>query len=392
MIIEPKVRGFICTTAHPDGCAAEIERQIAHVRETGEIDEGPRRVLVIGSSMGYGLSTRIAAAWGAGAATLGICLEKEASGRRTATAGWYNTAAFHRAAREEGLWAETLNRDAFAPETKEEVVELLREKLGPLDLVVYSLAAPRRTLPDGSVAKSALKPIGDPYRSKTLDVSTGEVSEVEIEPADQREIEETVKVMGGEDWQLWIEALSDAELLADGAITLAYSYIGPELTYPLYREGTIGRAKDHLEATAGRLDDRLRPGGRRALVSVNKAVVTQSSSAIPVVPLYISLLFRVMKNRGLHEGCIEQMGRLFSDRLYHGGEIPLDAEARVRMDDLEMRADVQREVRSRWDRVTDENLEELADLEGYRRDFLRLFGFEVDEVDYGRDVDPHRSW
>lgn len=392
MIIKPKVRGFICTTAHPEGCAAEVERQIRHVREAVQLANGPDRALIIGSSMGYGLSTRVAAAWGAGAATLGVCLERQASGSRTATAGWYNTAALHRAAREDGLYAETLNRDAFARETKEEVVERLREDLGPVDLVVYSLAAPRRTLPDGSVAKSALKPIGEPYRNKTLNVSTGEIEEVEIEPASHEEIRDTVKVMGGEDWASWIEVLSEAELLADGAITLAYSYLGPELTYPLYREGTIGRAKDHLEATAGRLDEELRAEGRRALVSVNKGVVTQSSSAIPVVPLYISLLFRVMKERGLHEGCIEQMGRLLADRLYSGQEIPLDAESRIRMDDREMRADVQSEVERRWDRVTDESVDRLADLEGYRRDFLRLFGFEMEGVDYEADVEPVRPW
>lgn len=392
MIIKPRVRGFICTTAHPEGCAVEVERQAAVARAAGlDVADAPRRALVVGSSMGYGLSSRIAA-FAAGADTFGVCLEREASEKRTATAGWYNTAAFHRVAREAGRHADTVNGDAFTTEIKEETLRRLGNDMGPVDLVIYSLAAPRRTLPDGTVAKSALKPIGETYRNKTLDVSSGEVSMVEIEPAVTEEIHDTVKVMGGEDWEAWIDALDDAGLLADGVRTLAYSYIGPELTFPIYRQGTIGRAKDHLEATAKRLDERLRSRGGRALISVNKAVVTQSSSAIPVVPLYISILFHVMKAKGLHEGCIEQMARMLSDRLYAGEEIPLDADGRIRMDDHEMRADVQREVEERWQTIDTESVSRLADLEGYRRDFLQLFGFEMDGVDYDADVDAEVAW
>ncbi|HVS04356.1 MAG TPA: enoyl-ACP reductase FabV [Thermoanaerobaculia bacterium] len=387
MVIKPRVRGFICTTAHPVGCAREVERQAEVARRRG-LPAGPKAALVVGSSMGYGLSSRITAAFGCGAGTLGVFLERPGSEKRTATAGWYNSAAFHRLARESGLWAEGLDGDAFSPEVKQQAVERVRDGLGQVDLVIYSLAAPRRTLADGTVAKSALKPIGETYRNKTLDVESGVVSEVAIEPADHQEIADTVKVMGGEDWQLWVDALEEGGVLAADATTVAYSYIGPELTHSIYRHGTIGRAKDHLEATARRLDERLRRRGGRALVSVNKAVVTQSSSAIPVVPLYISLLFEVMKEKGLHEGCIEQMVRLFGERLYAGGEVALDAEGRIRLDDLEMRADVQSEVQRRWREVASGTISGLADLDGYRSDFLRLFGFAVDGVDYAADVDP----
>jgi enoyl-[acyl-carrier protein] reductase / trans-2-enoyl-CoA reductase (NAD+) len=387
MIIEPKVRGFICTTAHPVGCAREVERQAAHARGAG-LASGPRAALVVGASMGYGLASRIAAAFGGGAGTLGVFYERPANDKRTATAGWYNSAAFHRSARAAGLYAESINGDAFSDEVKAEAVATLRRDLGPVDLFVYSLAAPRRTLADGSVAKSSLKPIGASYRNKTIDVGSGEVSEVVIEPAGEEEIAETVAVMGGEDFELWVEALEKGGVLAPEARCLAYSYIGPELTFPIYRHGTIGRAKDHLEATARRLDERLGSSGGRALVSVNKAVVTQSSSAIPVVPLYISLLFDVMKERGLHEGCIEQMVRLLRDFLHAGGEVPVDEAGRVRLDDLEMRPEVQEEVARRWREVTSDNVAELADLEGYRADFLRLFGFGVEGVDYLAEVDP----
>jgi enoyl-[acyl-carrier protein] reductase/trans-2-enoyl-CoA reductase (NAD+) len=389
VVIKPKVRGFICTTAHPEGAAREVRRQADHARRLRFLAGKPRAALVVGASMGYGLSTRIAAAFGAGAGTVGVFLEKPASDKRTATAGWYNSAAFHRAAAEAGLYATSIDGDAFSDEVKRQAVETIRRDLGQVDLVVYSLAAPRRTLADGSVAKSVLKPLGQPYRNKTIDVETGKVSEVTIEPADGAEIADTVKVMGGEDWEAWIDALEQGGALAPEAKTLAYSYIGPELTYAVYRKGTIGRAKDHLEATARRLDERLRRRGGRALVSVNKGLVTQSSSAIPVVPLYISLLFRVMKDKGLHEGTIEQMGRLLTDRLYAGGEIPVDDEGRVRLDDLEMRDDVQTEVERRWREVSSDNVERLADLAGYRHDFLQLFGFEVPGVDYDADVDPN---
>jgi enoyl-[acyl-carrier protein] reductase/trans-2-enoyl-CoA reductase (NAD+) len=389
MIIQPKVRGFICTTAHPGGCAAEVARQAEHCRRLELPADGPRAALVVGASMGYGLSSRIAAGFGAGAATVGVIFDKPASDKRTATAGWYNTAAFHRLAAEQGLYAQSVNGDAFAAEVKRETVELIRRDLGQVDLFVYSIGAPRRTLADGTVAKSVLKPIGQPYRNKTIDVESGTVSEVAIEPASAEEIAETVKVMGGEDWEEWVRALQGAGALAADATVLAYSYIGPELTYAVYRRGTIGAAKDHLEATARRLDAELRGGGGRAFVSVNKGVVTQSSSAIPVVPLYISLLFSVMKAKGLHEGTVEQMGRLLTDRLYAGGAVAVDEEGRIRLDDLEMRDDVQAEVARRWREVTSANVATLADLEGYRHDFLLLFGFGVPGVDYAADVDPH---
>ncbi|HXT51131.1 MAG TPA: enoyl-ACP reductase FabV [Thermoanaerobaculia bacterium] len=389
MVIKPKVRGFICTTAHPVGAAREVQRQADYARRLLFADGKPRAALVVGSSMGYGLSTRIAAAFGAGAGTVGVFLEKPASEKRTATAGWYNSAAFHRAAADAGLYASSIDGDAFSDEIKQQTVETIRRDLGQVDLVVYSLAAPRRTFADGTVAKSVLKPIGATYRNKTIDVESGAVSEVSIEPAEEAEIADTVKVMGGEDWEAWIDALEAGGALAPDVRTLAYSYIGPELTYAVYRKGTIGRAKDHLEATAKRLDERLRASGGRAFVSVNKGLVTQSSSAIPVVPLYISLLFRVMKDKGLHEGTIEQMGRLLTDRLYAGGEVPTDEGGRIRLDDLEMRDDVQTEVERRWREVASDNVEQLSDLAGYRHDFLQLFGFEVDGVDYAADVDPN---
>jgi enoyl-[acyl-carrier protein] reductase/trans-2-enoyl-CoA reductase (NAD+) len=388
MIIQPKVRGFICTTAHPVGCAAEVRRQADGCSGMSLAGAAPKAALVVGASMGYGLSSRVAAAFGAGAGTLGVIYEREATDKRTATAGWYNTAAFHRLAAERGLYAKSINGDAFDAGVKREAVDTIRRDLGQVDLFVYSIGAPRRTLADGTVAKSVLKPIGAPYRNKTIDVESGTVSEVAIEPANDEEIAETVKVMGGEDLEEWVQALAGAGALAPDATVVAYSYIGPELTFPVYRRGTIGRAKDHLESTARRLDERLRGGGGRALVSVNKGLVTQSSSAIPVVPLYISLLFKVMKEKGLHEGTIEQMRRLLADRLYAGGEVPVDEDGRVRLDDWEMRDDVQAEVARRWREVTSDNVRELADLEGYRHDFLLLFGFGVPGVDYGADVDP----
>ena len=389
MIIQPKVRGFICTTAHPVGCAAEVARQAAHCRGLALAGEKPRAALVVGASMGYGLSSRVAAAFGAGAATVGVIFDKPASDKRTASAGWYNTAAFHRLAAEGGIYARSVNGDAFSAEVKRETIDLVRRDLGQVDLFVYSIGAPRRTRADGTVAKSVLKPIARPYRNKTIDVESGTVSEVSIEPATPEEVAETVEVMGGEDWEDWTRALRESGALAPGATAVAYSYIGPELTFPVYRRGSIGAAKDHLEATARRLDAELAGSGGRAFVSVNKGVVTQSSSAIPVVPLYISLLFSVMKEKGLHEGTAEQMGRLMADRLYSGADVPVDEEGRIRLDDWEMREDVQAEVARRWREVSSENVAGLADLEGYRRDFLLLFGFGAPGVDYAADVDPH---
>ncbi|GMA49764.1 enoyl-[acyl-carrier-protein] reductase [NADH] [Alicyclobacillus contaminans] len=388
MVIQPKVRGFICTTAHPVGCAKHVQEQIDYVKSQPRV-EGPKKVLVIGSSTGYGLASRIAAAFGSGAATLGVCFEKPASDNRTATAGWYNTAAFHEAAKAAGLYAKTINGDAFSDAIKQEVIDIIRSDLGQVDLVIYSLASPRRTHPrTGETFSSVLKPIGKPFTDKTVNFHTGQVSEVSLEPATDEEIRQTVAVMGGEDWDMWMHALNEAGVLADGVMTVAYSYIGPELTKAVYRDGTIGRAKDDLEATAHALTDYLKTRGGRAFVSVNKAVVTQSSSAIPVVPLYMSLLFRVMKDKGLHEGCAEQMYRLFAQRLYGQNEIPVDEAGRIRLDDWEMKEDVQAEVRSLWTQVTTENLLALTDIEGYRSEFMKLFGFGLAGVDYAADVNP----
>jgi enoyl-[acyl-carrier protein] reductase/trans-2-enoyl-CoA reductase (NAD+) len=390
MIIKPRMRGFICTTAHPVGCEENVKRQIEYVKDQGPVSAGPKNVLVIGASMGFGLSSRIAAAFGSGANTIGIIFDKPAEEGRTGTAGYYNTVAFERAAREAGLIAEHINGDAFSNEVKQQTIALIKEKLGgKVDLVVYSLASPRRTEPEtGETYTSVLKPIGQDYSNKTVNFHSGQVTDVEIQAATEEEITSTVKVMGGEDWQLWMDALLDAGVLAEGATTVAYSYIGPEITHSIYREGTIGRAKDHLEATAHVLADKLKPIGGRAYVSVNKALVTQSSSAIPVVPLYISLLFKVMKEKGIHEGTIEQMVRLFSARLYSGDQLPLDEKGRIRIDDWEMREDVQAFVAELWPKVDTDNLSELSDIEGYREEFYKLFGFGFDNVDYEADVDP----
>ncbi len=392
MIIKPKVRGFICTTAHPLGCAAHVQEQIDYVKQQPAID-GAKKVLVIGASTGYGLASRITAAFGCKAATLGVFFEKPASGSRTATAGWYNTAAFEQAARAEGLYAESINGDAFSNEMKQQVIEKIRQDLGKVDLVVYSLASPRRTHPDtGETFSSVLKPIGQTYTNKTVDIHTGEVTDISLEPATEEEIAATVAVMGGEDWSMWIDALLAADVLEEGAKTIAYSYIGPEVTYPVYREGTIGRAKDDLERTSHKLNAKLQEKlGGHAFVSVNKALVTQSSAAIPVVPLYISLLFKVMKQKGLHEDCIEQIVRLFRDRLYTGNSVPVDEEGRIRIDDLEMREDVQREVDQLWQQVSSDNLEQISDIAGYREEFFKLFGFGFASVDYDADTDPNVS-
>lgn len=388
MIIRPQSKGFICLTAHPDGCARNVEEQIAVAKARGK-GRGPKNVLVIGASTGYGLASRIMAAFGYGAKTLGVFFEKPADEKRTATPGWYQSAAFERLANQAGLQAASLNGDAFSVDIKKRAIALLKESFGPVDLVVYSLASPRRTHPDtGEVFTSVLKPILRPYSSKTVNFQTGVVSDISIPPAAQSEIGQTVAVMGGEDWGLWIDALEEANLLAPGAITVAYSYAGPELTESIYRRGTIGRAKDHLEATAHRLEERLARIGGRAVVSVNKALVTQASSAIPVMPLYISLLFKVMKEKGLHEGCIEQMARLFVDHLYADAPPPTDEVERIRIDDWEMRSDVQSEVSRLWNKVNGRNVEQLADLRGYREDFFKLFGFGREGTDENTDTNP----
>ena len=391
MIIRPKVRGFVCITAHPVGCAAHVQEQIDTILRQGPIEGGPKRVLVIGASTGYGLATRIAAAFGSQAATFGVFFDRPSEEDRPATPGWYNTAAFHRAARGAGLYAGSLNGDAFSDDIKRQTIEALRRDMGPVDLIVYSLASPRRTHPrTGAVHKSVLKPIGAPYTSKTVDVETGVVGDVSIEPATDVEIADTVAVMGGEDWEMWAQALDEAGLIAPGATTAAYSYIGPEVTWPVYHHGTIGRAKDDLERAAARLDALLKVRGYgRAFVSVNKAVVTQASSAIPVVPLYISILFRIMKERGLHEGCIEQIDRLFRTQMYHGSALTFDDARRVRIDDWEMRPEVQAQVTPLWRQVTTETLPQITDIAGYRADFLKLSGFGLPGIDYDAETDPH---
>lgn len=389
MIIKPRTRGFICTTAHPTGCALQVQEQIDYVKERAAIN-GPRNVLVIGASAGYGLAARIVAAFGAGANTVGVYRQSESKANRTASAGWYNSAAFEQAAQQAGLKSFSVTGDAFTDETKQKAVDLIKQELGQVDLVVYSVASARRTDPKtGETANSVLKPIGTTYTNKTVNFHSGEVTSISIEPATEQEIQDTVTVMGGDDWQMWVDALQQGGVLAEGATTISYSYIGSQITQAIYREGSIGQAKDHLEATAKKLSEQLSTIGGRAFVTVSKALVTQSSSAIPVVPLYISALYKVMKEKGLHEGCIEQTYRLFTERLYAGGEVPVDAEGRIRIDDWELREDVQEEVAKIWDAITTENIEQLSDLEGYRKEFFQLFGFETEGVDYEADTDPN---
>ena len=391
MIIKPQVRGFVCVTAHPEGCAAHVQEWIDHVKAKGPIVPGPKNVLVIGSSTGYGLASRITAAFGSRAATLGIFYERPSEEGRPATPGWYNSIAFTRAARAAGLNAKNLNGDAFSDDIKRQALELIRADLRQVDLVVYSLASPRRTHPKtGAVHKSCLKPIGLPYTNKTVDTDKGAVSEVTIEPATELEVADTIAVMGGEDWEMWMQALSEAKLLAPGAQSVAYSYIGPEVTWPIYKNGTIGLAKNDLERAAKHIDSLLKiNGGGRAFVSVNKALVTQASSAIPIVPLYISILYKIMKAKGTHEGCIEQIQRLFATHMYAGKTPKFDETGRVRVDDWEMRPEIQAAVRDIWLRVTTENLAAETDIAGYRSEFLKLFGFDLPGIDYDADTEPH---
>ena len=390
-VVKQRSRGFICVNAHPAGCARNVERQIAHVRgnRPAAAPAGLRNALVIGASTGYGLATRIATGWGLGCRTLGVFLEKPPSGRRTASAGYYNCVALHNAAARDGLWARSINGDAFSDEVKQEAVHVVGESMGKLDLVVYSLAAPKRANPrTGVLHASSLKSIGSPFVGKSIDLGSGEVGSASVEAATDAEVAETVAVMGGEDWRWWIEALSDKGLLAPGARTLAYSYYGPEVTWPIYKDGTIGAAKRDLKATADSLDATLaQKVAGAAWVAVNKAVVTQASAAIPVVPLYVSLLFRVMNAAGIHEGCIEQMTRLVRDHLAAESGPRTDGEGLIRLDDLEMRRDVQREIAALWPKVNTGNLAELADFERFRRDFDNLFGFDVEGVDYDLPVE-----
>lgn len=392
MIIQPRTRGFICLTVHPKGAATTIKNQIDYVKSKGEIKNGPKKVLVIGASTGFGIASRIAAAFGSDAATIGVFFEKPASEGKLGTAGWYNTAAFEKEAHEAGLYAKSINGDAFSDEVKQQTIDLIKKDLGQVDLVVYSLASPRRTHPKtGTSYTSVLKPIGGSFTNKTVDFHTGVVSDISIAPIENQEgIDNTIAVMGGEDWKFWMEDLKDAGVLADGVKTVAYSYIGPELTFPIYRNGTIGMAKNDLERTVPVINDLLKDIHGVSYVSVNKALVTQSSSAIPVVPLYISLLYKVMKEKGTHEGTIEQMQRLFAERLYtEDGNVPLDEQGRIRIDDLEMDPEVQAEVAKYWNTISTENLEEISDIAGYRKDFFNLFGFEIDGIDYEKDTNEN---
>ncbi len=387
MVIQPKVRGFLCTTTHPTGCLENVRRQVAHVQGKGEISGGPKRVLVLGASTGYGLASRITAAFGSGAATIGVFFEKPGSERKPGTAGWYNSAAFHQLAEQAGVYAKSLNGDAFSDEMKARVIDLIKEDLGQVDLVVYSLAAPRRTHPKtGEVFNSTLKPIGRATTQKGVNTDKEAIQDFHLEPATQEEIDHTVAVMGGEDWEMWITALAEAGVLAEGVKTTAYTYIGEKITWDIYWHGTIGAAKQDLDRRVKGIRERLDPLGGDARVSVLKAVVTQASAAIPAMPIYLAILFKVMKARGIHEGCIEQIDRLFRDRLYGDGD--LDDEGRLRVDQLELDPAVQAEVAGIWEQIDTDNLKSLADFDGYRQEFLQLFGFGVDGVDYAADVDP----
>ena len=381
------MRGFICLTAHPKGCEQSVKNQIEYVKSKGPID-GAKKVLVIGASTGFGLASRITSAFGSNASTIGVFFEKPPSEGKTASPGWYNSAAFEKLAHEAGLYAKSINGDAFSNEIKKQTLDLIKSDLGQVDLVIYSLASPVRMNPNtGVLHRSVLKPIGSTFTNKTVDFHSGVVSNISIEPCNEEDIENTVAVMGGEDWSMWIEDLKAANLLAPGAKTVAYSYIGPSLTEAVYRKGTIGRAKDHLEATAFSITDSLKSIGGTAFVSVNKALVTQASSAIPVIPLYISLLYKIMKEEGIHEGCIEQIQRLYQNKLYAGTDIPIDEKGRIRIDDWEMRADVQEKVAKLWEQATTENLLSIGDLEGYKKDFHNLFGFGFEGVNYDADTD-----
>ena len=384
MIIKPKTRGFICTTAHPEGCKKFVSEQIEYAR-AHKSGFACKKVLVIGASMGYGLSSRIAAAYSAGASTIGIIFDKEGSEKKPASAGWYNTAAFEEAAHDDGLYAKTINGDAFSAEIKQQTIDLIKKDFGKVDMVIYSLAAPRRTTADGTVYSSVLKTTEGNYTNKTIDLKDNTIQEVTIEPATEEEVLHTVKVMGGEDWMDWIDALAAADAIEENAVTIAFSYLGPEITHPIYMNGSIGQAKKHVYETSKLISEKY--SGIKAYTSVNKALVTQSSSAIPVVPLYISILFKVMKKAGTHEGCIEQMTRLFTDKPANGSAVT-DSDGFIRLDDYEMKEDIQSEVKEIWNNVTTENVSESADVDGYWNDFFALFGFGAEGVDYEADISP----
>lgn len=392
MIIKPRIRGFICTTTHPVGCEANVLEQINITKAKGKIANGPKKVLVVGSSSGYGLSSRITAAFGSDAATLGVFFEKPSSEKKPGTAGWYNSAAFDKFAKAEGLYSKSINCDAFSHEAKQKAIELIKEDLGQVDMVVYSLASPVRKLPDsGELIRSSLKPIGEPYKATAVDTNKDIIIEASVEPATEQEINDTVTVMGGEDWELWMQALAEAGVLADGCKTVAYSYIGTELTWPIYWHGALGKAKMDLDRAAHALDDKLSATGGSANVAVLKSVVTQASSAIPVMPLYIAMVFKKMRAEGLHEGCIEQINRMFSERLYKadGSAAEVDDSNRLRLDDWELREEIQQHCRDMWPQVTSENLAELTDYREYKEEFLKLFGFGIEGIDYDQDVNPN---
>lgn len=388
MVIKPKFRNFICATAHPEGCKKNVLDQIDYVLSKNVI-HGSKRALIIGASTGYGLASRIAATFGMGASTIGVIFEKPASNNKPASSGWYNTAAFQEAAIEAGYNPITINGDAFSNEIKEKTIEIIKNNFGKIDLVIYSIASPRRKDPiSGETFYSKLKPINEIYKNKSVDFHNKDVFNVQIEPATNDEIKHTIKVMGGEDWKLWIEKLKEANVLEDGVKVLAYSYIGPQITHPVYKNGTIGMAKAHLESTANELNNYLSNINGKAYISINKALVTQSSLAVPVVPLYISLLNKIMKAKNIDEGSIEQMVRLFSEVLYKE-DVSVDTSGRIRLDDLEMRNDVQEEILRTWDKITTENLEELTNIDDFEDEFFKLFGFNRLDIDYNLDTDPN---
>ncbi|WP_447926609.1 MULTISPECIES: enoyl-ACP reductase FabV [unclassified Vreelandella] len=392
MIIKPKVRGFICTTTHPKGCEQNVLEQIEATKARGlDKSKGPKKVLVIGASSGYGLAARVTAAFGYGADTLGVFFEKPGSEKKPGTAGWYNSAAFDKFAKQEGLYSKAINGDAFSHEAREKAIELIKQDLGEVDLVVYSLASPVRKMPDtGELKRSSLKPIGETYRATAIDTNKDAIIEAEVEPATQAEIDDTITVMGGEDWELWMNALNEAGVLAKGAKSVAFSYIGTEITWPIYWHGALGKAKEDLDRAATAIDDTLSQSGGGANVAVLKSVVTQASAAIPVMPLYIAMVYRIMKEQGLHEGTIDQLNRLFGERLYADSSVDkgLDDMGRFRLDDWELRDDVQKACQDLWPEVTSDNLFEITDYAGYKHDFLKLFGFERTDVDYDADVNP----
>ena len=391
MIIKPKIRGFICTTTHPVGCEQNVRNQIAFTKSKGQVENGPKKVLVIGASSGYGLSSRIAAAFGSGAATIGVFFEKPGTEKKTGTAGWYNSAAFDKAAKEEGLYSKSINGDAFSNEARTQVIDLIKEDLGQVDMVVYSLASPVRKMPEtGEVIRSVLKPIGETDKSTAIDTNKDVIIEAEIEPATEEEVAATTTVMGGQDWELWMSALQEAGVLADGVRTVAYSYIGSDITWPIYWHGALGKAKEDLDRASTAIDNKLTSLNGGANVAVLKSVVTQASSAIPVMPLYLAMVFKIMREKNLHEGCMDQIYRMFSERLYNNNNPSelTDDKNRLRLDDWELREDVQQACRDLWPQITDANLFAKTDYQLYKDEFLKLFGFGIDGVDYEAEAEP----